>query len=91
MVVRRAIAILRRGTWDREVQGFVLSLDEKNCWYFTPDKEDEAGCESFFGSQARMRDPDRGKNFQPPRATVLHRETIQSALVQLKTAMEGLL
>lgn len=92
MVTRRAIALLRRGTWDREIHGFAFSIDEKDCWYFVPDEgSDETGCETFFGNRVPLLAPDRSvRDFRPKAATLLHRSEVEEGLQVLKEGLEGL-
>ena len=91
VVTRRAIALLRRGTWDREIHGFVFSIDEKDCWYFVPDAgEDETGCATFFGISVKTTAPDNDKDFRPKAAVLLCRMDMEEGMKALKDALEGL-
>lgn len=92
MVARRCIAVLRRGTWEREIHGFAFSIDEKDCWYFVPDEgSDESGCATFFGNKVPLLGPDRtARDFRPKTATLLHRAEVEEGLGVLKDGLEGL-
>ena len=93
MVVRRAIMTIQRGTWNRDYDGFVFTINAKGatCWYFVPDVAQTAGLATFYQHLVRLRGPAGESKFQPKRATLLPRSEAEDLVKHMTDALEGLL
>ena len=95
MVIRRAVMTVRRGTWTRDYDGFVFSVDEKtrgaSCWYFVPDSAENQDLGTFYRHTVAIHGPNHEPKFQPDSATLVDRCEAEEMVLKLREALEGLL